>query len=147
MNSQTEEEAEQIQNILRDVQNVAIIGCSSNPYRTSYHIAEYLKNAGMNIIPINPNETEVLGQKCYPTIFDLPDTVQIDIVDIFRNKKYTLEMVKEVVEWSQKSGQKPVIWTQLDVSTDAAKALAEKNGLGYVENRCMMVEHRRMAIE
>jgi len=97
---------------------------------------------GLEMIPINPNETEVLGKVCYPSIFDVPESMIIDVVDIFRNKKYTEEMVKEIVEWSKKSGQKPVIWTQLDVSTDAAKKLARDNGFEYVENSCLMVEHR-----
>ncbi len=96
------------------------------------------------MIPINPNETEVLGEACYDTIFDVPDDITIDMVDIFRNKKYTAEMVKQIVEWSKESGQKPVIWTQLNVSTPEAKQLADDAGLEYVENRCLMVEHRRI---
>ena len=94
------------------------------------------------MIPINPNETEVLGKQCYPSIFDVPENIIIDVVDIFRNKKYTEGMVREIVEWGKKSGQKPVIWTQLDVSTDAAKKIARENGFDYVENSCFMVEHR-----
>ncbi|CAN5363905.1 hypothetical protein BH23BAC3_BH23BAC3_13980 [soil metagenome] len=94
------------------------------------------------MIPINPNESSVLGHTCYDTIFDLPGNIKVDVVDIFRNKKYTEEMVHDIVEWGKKTGQKPVIWTQLDVSTDAAKKLAEDNGFDYVENSCFMVEHR-----
>ncbi len=99
------------------------------------------------MIPINPNESTVLGKICYDTIFDLPDDITVDVVDIFRNKKYTEEMVRDIVEWSKISGQKPVIWTQLDVSSDAAKKLAEENGFDYVENSCFMVEHRTFAYE
>lgn len=96
------------------------------------------------MIPINPNETDVLGETCYNSIFNVPDDIKIDIIDIFRNKKYSAEMVKEIVEWSEESGQKPVIWTQLNVSTPEAKKLAEDAGIEYIENRCLMVEHRRM---
>lgn len=96
------------------------------------------------MIPVNPNEERVLGEKCYPSIVDIAGEIQIDIVDIFRNKKYTKEMVEEIVSWSQATGQKPVVWTQLDVSTKEAKNLAEQNGLQYVENRCLMVEHRSL---
>lgn len=99
------------------------------------------------MIPINPNETDILGETCYDTISDVPDDIIIDIVDIFRNKKYTAEMVEEIVEWSKEAGQKPVIWTQLDVSTPEAKQLAEDAGFDYVENRCLMVDHRRIAGE
>lgn len=95
------------------------------------------------MIPINPNETEVLGELCYDTIFDVPGDLAIDMIDIFRNKQYTEEMVQQIIEWSKESGQKPVIWTQLDVSTPEAKQLAEDAGFEYVENRCLMVEHRK----
>lgn len=131
-----------LKELLDNIRTVAVIGCSSNPYRTSYHIAEYLQNAGIRIIPVNPNETEVLGEKAYDSMSDLPDDIHIDVVDIFRNKKFTADMVEQVVEWSKNTGQKPAVWTQLDVSTPAAEQLAGKHDLSYVKNRCLMVEHR-----
>lgn len=130
--------------LLSDIKTIAVIGCSSNTYRTSNHITDYLIKAGFEVIPINPNETEVFGKHSYDSILDLPDDLQVDLVDIFRNKKYTDEMVQEIVEWSNRTGQKPVVWTQLDVSTDQAKERAEQNGLPYVENRCLMVEHKKV---
>ena len=132
-----------INEILKNVKTVAIIGCSAKQYRTSHLIANYLLEQGFTIIPINPNEEEVLDLKCLNSIKDIPSDSDVDIVNIFRNKKYTFDMVQEIVEWSDKTGQKPAIWTQLDVSTDKSKELAEKNDLPYVENRCIMVEHRR----
>ena len=134
-----------MKDLLRTIKTVAVIGCSSNPYRTSHHIASYLQDNGIRVIPINPNESEVLGEKTYDTILDLPEGLDIDIVNIFRNKRFTREMVEEIVEWSESTEQKPVVWTQLDVSTDSARKLAEDHGLEYVENRCLMVEHRRMS--
>lgn len=104
-----------------------------------------MQNEGIRIIPVNPNETEVLDEKAYDSVFDLPDDLEIDLIDIFRNKKYTLEMVREIVQWSEESGQKPVIWTQLNVSTKEAKNLAESNGFEYVENQCLMVEHIKLS--
>lgn len=142
MNPFARSSSTELKELLHSVKTIAIIGCSSNPYRTSYHIAEYLVNAGFEIIPVNPNETEVLGVPCVDSLFDLPVDIQIDLIDIFRNKRYTTETVEEIISWSKKTGQKPVIWTQLDVSTDAARELAEKEGFKYVENRCVMVEHR-----
>ena len=133
----------ELNQLLKSVKVIAIIGCSSNPYRTSNHIAEYLINAGFDVIPVNPNETEVFGLTCYPTLGDVPEDKFIDLINIFRNRRYSLETVQEIIKWSDQSGQKPVIWTQLDVSTDEAKDLARTNGLEYVENRCIMVEHRR----
>jgi predicted CoA-binding protein len=132
----------ELKNLLQSVRTIAVIGCSSNPYRTSYHITGYLIEAGFEVIPVNPNETEVLGLTCYDSLSGIPDEIKIDLIDIFRNKRYCLETVREIIEWSSERGQKPVIWTQLDVSTDAAKILAEEHGFRYVENRCVMVEHR-----
>lgn len=130
-----------LKNLLQNVQTVAVIGCSANKYRTSYHIANYLQENGIRIIPVNPNYDEVLGEKCYDSIADIPDDVTIDVVDIFRDSEYTAEMVRDAIDWSQKNGQKPVIWTQLAVSSDEAKSLAEENDYQYVENKCMMVQH------
>ncbi len=131
-----------MKNVFKDIHTIAVIGCSSNPNRTSHHIARYIQDVGYRMIPINPNETEVLGETCYDSIFDLPDNISIDMIDIFRNKKYTEKTVSEIVEWSESSGQKPIIWTQLNVSTPKAKEMAEENGFEYIENRCLMVEHR-----
>ncbi len=131
---------------MENLETVAVIGCSSSAYRTSNHIAKYIQNQGIRMIPVNPNEESVLGEKSYASIVDIPGEIQIDIVDIFRNKKYTKEMVEEIVSWSQETGQKPVVWTQLDVSTKEAKNLAEQNSLKYVENRCLMVEHRSIKV-
>ena len=131
-----------IEKIIKSTKTIAIIGLSSNPGRTSYRIASYLADHGFTIIPINPNEAEVLGEKCYPQISDLPEDLEIDMVDIFRNSRYSAEMVREIVKWSEKSGQKPVIWTQIGVSSEEAQSIAEENGFTYIKNKCLMVEHR-----
>lgn len=132
-----------MKNVFKDIHTIAVIGCSSNPNRTSHQIARYIQDVGYRLIPINPYETDVLGETCYDSIFDLPDNLTIDVIDIFRNKKYTEKTVSEIVEWSESTGQKPIIWTQLNVSTPKAKEMAEKNGFEYIENRCLMVEHRK----
>lgn len=134
-----------IAQILKDVRTVAIIGCSANKYRTSYHIANYLKENGIRIIPINPNYEEVLGVKCFNSLADVPADRKVDIIDIFRDAKYTAEMVRDIIDWSEKSGQKPLIWTQLAVSSAEAKSLAEEASFGYVENECIMVQHDKVA--
>jgi uncharacterized protein len=133
-----------IKEILNQSRPIAIVGCSSKQYRTSNMIAGYLLDVGYEIIPVNPNETEVFGLTCYPSVFEIPDDIRVGIVNLFRNKLYTLHMVREIVEWSANMQNKPVIWTQLDVSTMAAKELAETNGHTYIENRCIMVEHQRI---
>ncbi len=132
-----------IKEILSNAKTIAIIGCSSRQYRTSYMIANYLLEAGYEIVPVNPNETLVFGRPCYPAIYTIPADLQIDIVNIFRNKMYTLDMINEIVDWSMNMNVKPAIWTQLDVSTSASKELALNNGHQYIENRCILVEHKR----
>jgi len=131
-----------INDIIKSAKTIAIIGLSSTSYRTSNRIAEYLQDVGYTIIPVNPNEDSVFGLKSYPSMSDLPGDANVDVVNIFRNSKYTAEMVREIIEWSVETGQKPVIWTQIGVSSEEAKSLAEENSFEYVEDKCMMVEHR-----
>lgn len=131
--------------ILKKAKSIAIIGCSANKYRTSYHIASYLKENGYLIIPVNPKYDEVLGMRCYDEMADIPEKYPVDIVDIFRNSQHTAKMVRQVVDWVEKNGQKPVVWTQLDVSSEEAEALAGEAGLPYVRNECIMVQHERLA--
>lgn len=130
--------------ILTNARTIAIIGCSANKYRTSYHIASYLKENGYRIVPVNPNYSEVLGVPCYDRVADIPDKYKIDIVDIFRDSAHTASMVREVIDWTESLDYQPVIWTQLDVSSDEAEALAEEAGIPYVRNECLMVQHERL---
>ena len=76
---------------------------------------------------------------------DVPENIEIDMVDIFRNRRYSADMVQEIVNWSESSGQKPVIWTQIGVSSDEAKRIASKNGITFIEDKCLMVEHGRVS--
>lgn len=133
-----------ITDIFKDTETVAIIGCSNNKYRTSYHIASYLQEQGFNIIPIHPEYDEVLGEQTYASIRDVPGEITIDIVDIFRDPAHTVDMVDEIIAWSNKTGQQPVVWTQLGVSSAEAKEKAWEAGLTYVEEKCLMVEHKRV---
>lgn len=132
--------------LLDDAQTIAVVGCSARPSRTSHQISQYLQQAGYRIIPVNPNYDEVCGEKAYPDLPSVPHDITIDIVDIFRAPAYTADMVRSAIERVEQTGERPVIWTQIGVSSDEAKRLAEEAGLPYVENKCMMVEHRqRMA--
>lgn len=129
--------------LLLEARTIAIVGCSDRPFRTSHHIAQYLQNAGYRIIPVNPNIAETLGEKAYPDLQSLPTDVEVDVVNIFRNPAYTTEMVQQAVNYATETGIKPLIWTQLGVSTPRAQQLAEEADLPYVVDRCIMVEHGR----
>lgn len=132
-----------LKNILENAQTVAIIGCSQKPGRASNQIASYLKEQGFTIIPVHPDYDEVCGESVYKTVYDIPEEIEVDIVDIFRNSDYTAEMVDDIVTRKNQTGQKPVVWTQIGVSSVEAREKAEEAGLTYVEDKCIMVEHRR----
>jgi predicted CoA-binding protein len=122
--------------ILRGAKTIAVVGLSSNPMRASHDVAAYLKNAGYRIIPVNPNETEVLGEKAYARLEDVPEPV--DIVDVFRRA----EEVPAVAESAIKIMAK-VLWMQLGIANAEAAEKARAAGLVVVEDSCLMVEHKR----
>jgi predicted CoA-binding protein len=127
-----------ISELLHSSRTIAVVGLSGKRYRPSYGVAEYLKRAGYRIIPVNPLETEVLGERAYPDLDSIPEPV--DIVDIFRRS----EFVPEIVEAAIRIGAK-VIWMQEDVIHEAAAARAEEAGLAVVMDRCILKDHRRLA--
>ncbi len=129
--------------LLHAAKTIAIVGCSDRPGRTSHRIARYLRDAGFDVYPVNPFHEEVLGLTCYPSVDAVPDDVVIDVIDIFRRPKFTADVVRDVLKRASRLGRKPVVWTQIGVSSSEAKQLAIDNGLVYVANRCTMVEHAR----
>lgn len=133
-----------ITDVIKEAKYIAVIGCSINKYRTSNQIASYLQDAGYTIIPVHPDYEEVLGEKAYASIKDIPESISVDIVDIFRNSEYTAEMVQDVIDRVEVTGEKPLIWTQLGVSSEEARQKAEDAHLDYIEEKCLMVEHQRL---
>lgn len=127
---------------LQSAKTVAIVGCSGRSNRTSHTIARYLLSNGFTIVPVNPNYSEVLGRTCYPDLASIPEDVHVDIVNIFRHPRHTADVVRQVIDFSRKRGYTPLVWTQLGVSSEEARKMAEKEDIPYVPNRCIMVEHR-----
>jgi hypothetical protein len=128
----------QIEVILRSYRTIAVVGLSNRRFRPSYGVAEYMQKAGYRIIPVNPRESQVLGEKCYPDLNSIPEPV--DIVDIFRRS----EFVPEIVEAAIRKGAK-VIWMQEDVVHEEAAKRAEEAGLTVIMDRCILKDHRRLA--
>ncbi|HLK50100.1 MAG TPA: CoA-binding protein [Bryobacteraceae bacterium] len=124
--------------ILRSARTIAVVGVSSKRFRPSYGVTEYMQRAGYRIIPVNPQETEVLGEKSYPDLDSIPESV--DIVDIFRRS----EFVPEIVEAAIRKGAK-MIWMQEGVVHEDAARRAEAAGLTVVMDHCILKEHRRLA--
>jgi predicted CoA-binding protein len=128
--------ADPILEILKDYTTIAVVGLSSNPARASHEVTEYMQSAGYRIIPVNPYETEVLGEKSYARLEDVPG--KIEIVNVFRRP----EDVPPVVESAIRVGAK-VVWMQLGIENGAAAERARAAGLLVVEDACLLVEHRR----
>ena len=135
-----EASADAILQLLKKYKTIAVVGLSSNPMRPSFGVTESMQGAGYRIIPVNPNETEVLGEKSYARLEDVPE--KIDIVDVFRRA----EEVAEVVESAIRVGAK-VVWMQLGVENEAAAEKARAAGLIVIEDACIFMEHRRRSPE
>jgi predicted CoA-binding protein len=130
--------ADPVLEILKKYKMIAVVGLSSNPSRPSFGVTEYMQGAGYRIIPVNPNESEVLGEKSYARLENMPE--RIEIVNVFRRS----ENVPPVVESAICVGAK-VVWMQLGVENAAAAERAQAAGLIVVEDACILVEHRRRA--
>jgi predicted CoA-binding protein len=123
-----------IKEILERYKTIAVVGLSSHRFRASYSVSEYMQNAGYRIIPVNPNETEVLGEKAYPSLDDVPEP--FEIVDIFRRPEYVPDIVEAAIRRNAR-----VIWMQLGVVNEAAAARARAAGLEVVMDRCILQDH------
>jgi predicted CoA-binding protein len=127
----------QLRALLGDSRTIAVVGLSSKPWRHSYRVASYMQAAGYRIIPVNPKETEVLGEPAYPTLADVPEPV--DVVDVFRRAETTPEVAREAVQIGAKA-----LWLQSGIVNEEAGRIAKEAGLSVIMGRCMMVEHDRL---
>ena len=125
--------------MLRNGKTIAVVGLSSKRLRPSHGVAGYMQQHGYRIIPVNPAETEVLGEKAYTTLADVPDI--IDIVDVFRRSDAVPEIVDEVLRLGI-----PYLWLQEDVIHETAAAKARTAGVKVVMDRCILKEHRRLLL-
>jgi predicted CoA-binding protein len=116
------------------MKRIAVVGLSSNPSRPSYDVARYLQRQGFTIIPVNPTETEVLGEKSYPSLSALPEPPEV--VDVFRRPEHVAAVVDEAIEVGAKA-----LWLQLGVIDEEAARKAREAGMIVVMDRCMKVEH------
>jgi uncharacterized protein len=126
-----------LRRILRQSRTFAIVGLSANWYRPSYFAAKYMQEHGYRVIPVNPMYDQVLGEKCYKSLRDIPD--KVDLVDCFRKSAEIPSLADDAIAIGAK-----VLWMQLGVENAAARAMAEAAGLEVVENRCVKIEHARL---
>jgi hypothetical protein len=128
--------SDHIREILEKCKTLAVVGLSSKPSRPSYGVAAYMKAHGYRIIPVNPNEESVFGEKAYATLDDVPEA--IEVVVIFRRSEYVPEVVEAAIRKHAK-----VVWMQEGVIHEEAAARARAAGLFVVQNRCILKEHAK----
>ena len=131
--SHTDDEIKQIFSL----KNVAVIGMSKNQEKAAHYVPKYLSQNGYNIMPVNPTADKILDKKCYPSVEDIPEP--IDIVDVFRPSDQVLPVVQQAIKMKPK-----VIWLQEGIHNAEAEELARKEGIKVVFNRCMLAEHQRL---
>lgn len=126
-----------LRRILRQCRTIAVVGLSANWYRPSYFAAKYMLEHGYRIIPVNPQYQEVLGQKCYASLRDIPD--KIDIVDCFQRTERIMPLAEDAIAIGAK-----VLWQQIGVKNEQAASRVLAAGLESVMDRCVKIEHGRL---
>lgn len=119
------------------LKTIAVVGCSPKPERPSHYVAAYLKEQGYKIVPVNPGQTEILGEKCYESLLDIP--FPIDVVDVFRRPEDVPPVADEAIMIKAKA-----LWLQSGITEPESEEKARKAGLLVVSDRCMLVEHRAL---
>jgi predicted CoA-binding protein len=127
---------EQIREIL-SLKNIAVVGMSKNSSKAAHYVPRYLSENGYDVTPVNPTAEEILGKKCYNSVSEIDEP--IDIIDVFRPSDQVLPVIREAIKKKPK-----VIWLQEGIHNLEAEALAKQSGIKIVFNRCMLAEHRRL---
>ncbi len=128
-----------IRQSLAGCKTIAVVGLSPKPHRDSFRVAKYMQDHGFRIVPINPNASEVLGEKAYASLTEAATHERIDMVNCFRNSEDIPPIAAEAIAIGAKS-----LWLQIGVVNDAAAKQATNAGLVVVQNLCLMVEHRQL---
>ncbi len=128
-------QSDPVTDILRTSRTIAVVGLSDNPLRPSHGVSAYMQSQGYRIIPVNPQADEVLGEKAYPSLLDVPEP--IDIVDIFRRSEFVPEIVDQAIQLKARA-----IWMQEGVVHEVAAEKARKAGLFVIMDSCILKEHR-----
>ncbi len=134
----------EIKSILTESTTIAVVGLSREPNKDSYRVAAYLKKHAYRIIPVNPFADEVLGEKSYKSLLEIPSEIQkeIDVVDVFRRAEEVLPIVEQAVKLHSLNGKPCVVWIQLGIVNKEAAEIARKAGIEVVMDRCIMQEHK-----
>jgi predicted CoA-binding protein len=136
----------QIKDLLEKSKTIAVIGLSKEPEKESNKVTVYLQQHGYRIIPVNPFVEQVLGEKSYKSLLEIPMEIQktIDIINIFRKAADVPSIVEQVIQLKNQLGRSFVVWMQLGIINEQAAELAKRNGLIVVMDKCLMIEHQRL---
>jgi predicted CoA-binding protein len=129
----------ELRTLLGAAQVVAVVGLSSKPDRASYQVADFLQRNGYRIVPVNPGESEVLGERAYATLLDIPDDVRVDVVDVFRRVEHTPEVAEQAVRIGAR-----VLWLQEGIVSDEAARIATEGGLDVIMGVCIRQVRERL---
>ncbi len=129
----------ELRDALAGTRTIAVVGLSDKPDRDSNEVARYLQSQGYRIVPVNPMLTEVLGEKAYPSLSEVPADIRVDLIDVFRRSDQVPPVADEAIARGAK-----VLWMQLGVENAEAARKARDAGLTVIENLCIMVQHRRL---
>lgn len=137
---------EDIKEILTKYRSVAVVGASREPSKDSNEVAKYLQTQGFHVIPINPTANEILGEKCYKSLLEMPINVQktVEIVDVFRPSEEMAVIAEQAVKMKERYDKPYVFWMQLGIINAQAAETAKQAGMIVIMNRCIMQEHRRL---
>lgn len=130
-------DSQKLRRILTENRRIAVVGLSADPMRPSYFAAKYLKDHGYEIVPVNPKYTEILGEKCYPSLKDVPG--KVDVVDLFQKPDRIPGLVDQAITIGAR-----VVWMQLGIVHNEAAQKAEAAGLEVIMDRCMKIEYARL---
>ncbi len=123
--------------ILRSCKVIAVVGCSKDPEKYSNIVAHFLQDAGYRIVPVNPTADEILGEKCYHSLLDIPE--KVDMVDVFRPSAEAMGIAQQAVKIGAKA-----LWLQEGIVSEDAKKYAESMGMAFIQDRCTMKEYVKM---
>lgn len=132
--------------VLRKYKTIAVVGASKNPTKDANSVPQFMKDHGYKIIPVNPTADEIVGEKVYPSLADIPAKLAatIDIVDVFRPSEELPEVARQVVEMHRNSGRPFVFWAQLGLENEEAKRLLSDNKIQFIMNSCLRVVQKSL---
>jgi predicted CoA-binding protein len=128
-----------VDKILRSYDAITVVGASASPDKAAHYVPEHMQQHGWRIIPVNPTAAEILGEPVYRSLADVPE--QVGLVDVFRPSEQTPDIARQAV-----AAGASALWLQLHIASDEARRIAEDAGLLYVENRCLIIEQRRLRL-